>query len=192
MPLDKTQAFALISPIWKGAAYQQNSKFYDPDGLEIDVKTGKLLEEPELIDTGDELIATPANVRKLLQLVDTIPLTEIRVKAAVMFGKEPPKQNIVAWIKSQASRMDGPAKVLGNSGAIDLGAWGRGEAKYLFDEVRRTIRDTLHRDVTNREDAIEILIEAGLLHAPQGAAGGALEPWNNESAAESRVIQEVD
>lgn len=48
---------------------------------------------------------------------------------------------------------------------VDLSAWGRGQRDYLFGEVQRTIRAQYNRQVLDRKDAVEFLIDERLIPA---------------------------
>ena len=60
-----------------------------------------------------------------------------------------------------------PGPVAKANGGVDLAAWGRGQKDYLFGEVQKAIRTTLHRQVTERRDAVDFLIEAGVIQAAE-------------------------
>lgn len=48
---------------------------------------------------------------------------------------------------------------------VDLAAWARGEREYLFGAVQKAIRALYHRQVTETRDAIDVLIEEGVIDA---------------------------
>lgn len=53
----------------------------------------------------------------------------------------------------------------GKASGIDLAAWGRGKTEYLFGEVRKAIRSQYGKVVTERHDAVDFLIEQGVITA---------------------------
>lgn len=59
-----------------------------------------------------------------------------------------------------------PAPTKG-TGPVDLPAWGRGQKEYLFGEVQKAIRVAYHRQITERRDAVEFLVDQGVLTAAQ-------------------------
>lgn len=72
------------------------------------------------------------------------------------------RRTTAAQAKAQA---DKPADPADNSGSIDLAAWGRGQRNYLWTEVQREIRTKYSKQVTERRDAVDFLIEEGLITA---------------------------
>lgn len=58
-------------------------------------------------------------------------------------------------------------------GTIDLAAWGRGQREYLWAEVRKAIRAKYHTGVTQRRDAVNLLIDQGLIRAAEARADAA-------------------
>lgn len=48
-------------------------------------------------------------------------------------------------------------------GEIDLAAWARGQKEYLFSEVRKAIRGKYAAVVTERDDAVNLLVDNGVL-----------------------------
>lgn len=58
----------------------------------------------------------------------------------------------------------GPVTIKGGV-TVDLAAWGRGQKDYLWSEVQKAIRQQYHKQVTERRDALDFLIEEGVITA---------------------------
>ncbi len=56
-----------------------------------------------------------------------------------------------------------PAK----SGEVDLAAWARGQNEYIFGEIRKSIRSKYSTSVTERRDAIDLLIAEKVITAAE-------------------------
>lgn len=61
-----------------------------------------------------------------------------------------------------------PASLQPSKGkTIDLAAWGRGQADYLWAEVAKEIRKQYHVQVTERHDAVNLLIDQKVIRAAE-------------------------
>lgn len=177
MPLNRKKPYGTIHPPEQrsGAAYEQNNRFYNHAGLEVDRKTGKVLEEAQKPTEALSLPGMPraSEIRALLATADRMQVGDLRVQAAAMLGTIPPasRGDIIDHLNRRAEAleaMDGKAaRAAGTpvpaNGNVDLGAWGRGEVKYLFDDVQKAIHQQMHRVVNTKVDAIEALIAEGIL-----------------------------
>jgi hypothetical protein len=54
-----------------------------------------------------------------------------------------------------------------SAGAIDLAAWGRGQKNYLWAEVQKAIRTAHSKQVTEKRDAVDFLIELQIISAAE-------------------------
>lgn len=52
-------------------------------------------------------------------------------------------------------------------GTVNLAAWGRGKQQYIFGEVAKAIRTKFHKQVSERRDAVDFLIEQGVVSAAE-------------------------
>lgn len=52
-----------------------------------------------------------------------------------------------------------------NDGPVDLSAWGQGKAEYIFADVQTAIRTKFARQVTEKHDAVELLVDEGVISA---------------------------
>lgn len=88
---------------------------------------------------------------------------------------EPPKSNGLTW--NGLTGQDGepnltakpaqPPAPPAKSGEVDLAAWGRGQKEYIFGEVRKTIRAKYSTSVTERRDAVDLLIAEKVITAAE-------------------------
>lgn len=54
-----------------------------------------------------------------------------------------------------------------NPAEIDLAAWARGQKDYLFGDIRKSIRVKFHASVTERRDALSLLIDEKVIQAAE-------------------------
>jgi hypothetical protein len=66
-------------------------------------------------------------------------------------------EEAIAEVKTQG------VEVKPEPGKIDLAAWARGETKLIWGQVRKAFADQYSRDVDNKPDAIDFLIEQGVI-----------------------------
>lgn len=59
------------------------------------------------------------------------------------------------------------AKPAAKPGEIDLAAWGRGQKEYLFGDVRKAIRSKYSTSVTERRDAVNLLVDEKVISAAE-------------------------
>ena len=52
-------------------------------------------------------------------------------------------------------------------GPVDLRAWGSGQREYIFGEIQKAIRAQFSVQVTERRDAIDLLVDKGVINAAQ-------------------------
>jgi hypothetical protein len=182
MPLNRNRPYGIISGTGVFPSYEQADadgktlRYYDSEGLEVDFKTGERLEKPVEVEAdvqmkeGDWADAA----RELLRKADSMQFMQFAIKAAALLGGDNPpsnKKDIVAALQSRLDAMAGPAKpaakkaakVAEDDGAVDLAAWARGEKKALFDDVAKAIRESYARDVSTVPDALDLLIEEGVV-----------------------------
>lgn len=53
------------------------------------------------------------------------------------------------------------------SSGVDLSRWARGQQEYLWGDVRKAIKARYGRNVTERDDAVEFLVDQGLINAAE-------------------------
>lgn len=135
---------------------------------------------------------TPA---ELLRQADEMPWAQFRKQAKLIFGptcpasKEDIKRALQEAIAGMQTRekvrmeraLDAPAAKKAEppqakpaaqaapqdkaATGVDLAAWGRGKQEYLFGDIRKAIRAQYNRVVTERRDALDLLIEQGVITA---------------------------
>jgi hypothetical protein len=54
-----------------------------------------------------------------------------------------------------------------NPADIDLVAWGKGDVEYLWADLQKTFKARYHREIGNKRDAVDTLIEVGALNPDQ-------------------------
>ncbi len=133
--------------------------------------------EPERID-----------VSLLVAQADTMPWAKFRSQARKVLGPTcpPDKEGMKAALQRaleavherEERRTPGKAQVeavvaeVANAPAaapasvgVDLAAWGMGQKEYLFGEVQKAIRTQFAKQVTERRDAVDFLIEQRIIAA---------------------------
>lgn len=160
------------------AAYEQRgedgkTRFYNSQLLEVDPQTGVAIEEPprrvaaQSFDRGDVRA-----YRELLAKADEKPfkMLEFATAAAALLGEIVPttKAGIVDRLQARMTEIE-EAQASGASGSVggvsqtggtvDLAAWARAEANYIFSDVAQVIRENYAREVTTIADALDCLVE---------------------------------
>lgn len=105
-------------------------------------------------------------------LGETCPGTKVDIKRALeeaIEGYEASRQRraeraIETSEPKAAPAPQQPAKP-GKPSGVDLAAWGRGRQEYLFGDIRKAIQSQYGKVVTERHDAVDFLIEQGLITA---------------------------
>ena len=179
--LDRTRAFGPSSPAWKGASYQQNDedgteRYYNDQGLEVDIKTGEIIEEAPEPEVAAPDVYDPKPYRQMIDDCKKLPFIQWAVKAAALLGGNPPasKRDLLAELEKRARALENQAanaekakKKAGKASTgkgVDLKLWAEGKKKYLFDEVQKAIRAKYSREVAHEADAIDMLIEEGVVN----------------------------
>ena len=171
--LDKKRPFGTIHPPYEGASFSQDGHYFNSEGQELDPATGETVDPTEEDQAAEvaEVAQAPASrltaVNELISLSASMSFIAFRVKAAVLLGIEPPatKTDTLAALKVLAASLApkpkpaAPAAPAAPSGEVDLAAWGRGDADYLFGDVAKAIAEKHHRIVQNTRDAVDALIE---------------------------------
>jgi hypothetical protein len=119
MPLNKNRPFGTISPGYNGASYEQVgtdgvTRYYNGEGYEVDVRTGKVVEGPETAGAAKSAVATEDNgksvaerAREILEQKDKPPFAKFALKAAALIGGDNPpstKTEIVAALTTLAEK----------------------------------------------------------------------------------------
>lgn len=177
----------------RAAHYEQGGKLFDQHGHEIvPGRRGPAatVSEAPALETGVETLS----ITDLMANADTIPFPTLRKRAREILGETCPsgKQAIIAALtvarqgyeERQARRVaaatqeqstdddDAPEvppsmPAVTTVNGIDLAAWGRGKIDRLFAEVQKAIRIQYSKQVTERRDAVEFLIEQGAITAAE-------------------------
>lgn len=172
-----------------GHLFDAHGRWLDPSAPAKPATVAVVSEKPaETEDTkADEAISVDA----LIAQAGKMPYAKLAKHAKAVLGPECPsgKAAIIAaleaaraaYVARKAAREEAsPAKVVPppadspsapatpvTAGGIDLAAWGRGQRDYLFGDVRKAVQGAYHKIVTERRDAVEFLIDQGLIRADQ-------------------------
>lgn len=171
------------------AYYEQNGKMFDAHGRLIEAGKPLQVSQPAPADAendepGDE---PPVDVAALLEGADTMPWPQFRKRAREVLGDTCPgdkagmKAALATALEKRAEQIakrqhkaPEPAgrgltydDMTGDSahmvGTVNLAAWGRGRQQYIFGEVAKAIRTKYHKQVSERRDAVDFLIEQGVI-----------------------------
>ena len=193
--LDRSKEFGKITPPWQDdsfdrpAYYEQGGRLYDAhDRL---IEPGKPVSGPDPVPVA---IAEPEPDNELmpaatlLAQADSMAWAKFRSEAKKILGTTCPagKEDIkraladaVAAVEAKLERSKPKSAsspgltwdgVTGGSeaakgGAVDLAAWAMGKREYLFGEVQKAIRTAYHKQVTERRDAVDFLVEQKVIAA---------------------------
>lgn len=130
---------------------------------------------------------------ELLSQADTLPWAQFRKQAKAIFGPNCPankeairialeeavagyeerervrKARAIDTAPHEAAQVPAPPPPApapqGKASGVDLAAWGRGQKEYLFGDIRKAIRAQYGRLVTERHDAVDLLIEQRVITA---------------------------
>lgn len=177
----------------RAAHYEQDGKLFDQHGIEI-VPGQKRESLPETV-AKTETEAGLLSIGDILANPDAVAFPTLRKRAREILGEACPsgKQAILDALAAarkgyeervarrrstapESAEDDGdtqepPPPTLPNPSptvnGIDLAAWGRGRIDRLFAEVQRAIRTHYSKQVTERRDAVEFLIEQGVITAAE-------------------------
>lgn len=176
------------------AVYEQDNKLFDTHGFECGPDDApavvEAVAEPEVED--DTTTEPAMSIDALLRDGPSMPYGKLLKHAKVVLGPQCPggKQPImdaltaakVAFDERLAKRRTAkaaapapapvpeaavPVAQAVSANGVDLGAWGRGQKDYLFGEVQKAIRTTYGRQVNERRDAVEFLIDEKVVTAQQ-------------------------
>jgi len=194
------------------------TRYYTSQGHEIDIKNHRLVESPRSANRPAKREKTMAEkARDLLEEKDKPPFTKFALKAAALMGGDNPpstKAEIVAALTELArepklvapaaepvktpdpvppvaSETPDPDPVTDANETIDLRAWGRGEVQYVFADVAKAIRTAYSRDVTTRADALDALIDAGILRDGEAMDVAIPDESDEDAQEEADMAAEV-
>jgi len=176
--LDENKPYGRVTPPYhaanfdRPAHYEQDGCMFDGSGLEI--IPGKPLERTVAVEVKaeDQVPSGDLTPLELLEQVDSLKWPKFRAQAKRILGEvcPPNKEGMVSALKDAVEKFTArTAKRVATAapqpanGKLDLAAWGRGQTEYLFGEVRKAIRDKYHVSVTETRDAVDILIENGVV-----------------------------
>lgn len=156
------------------AHYEQGGRFFDAHG--------KLLASSDAVDIDDDeddgSDPSVMTVAELLYQADRMDWRAFKKAARDTLGEDCPgtKALIIDALKAAQKQFDTraakKAKERGQtspqqSSGIDLVAWARGQKEYLWGDVRKEIRLQFHANVSERVDAVELLIKEGKITASE-------------------------
>ena len=192
MKLDRSKPFGKISPALleddfdRPAYFEQDGKLYDAhDRLN---EPDKPIEgAPGAIETSEDDGAGDAAVMPASQLLadaDVMPWARFRAQAKAILGATCPgdKNSIKAALREAIAKVQERSVKRSHStpgmtwdaatggkeqakGGVNLAAWGQGQTEYLFGDIQKALRTTFAKQVSERRDAVDFLIEQGVITA---------------------------
>lgn len=187
MKLDRSKPFGKIAGDMfipdgcdRPAHYEQGGMFFDAHDRVIEAGKAVSIVPTEDDDDAGDTDAPEMTVAQLLQQADMLHWRKFKAHAAKVLGDECPasKAAIIEKLHEVQKTFDArlaqkkkaaPAQVVapvatGNKG-VDLAAWARGQKEYLFGDIRKAIKTQYGRNVQERDDAVEFLVEQGVVYA---------------------------
>jgi hypothetical protein len=181
MRLDRSREFGRIAgEIYipdgcdRPAAFEQDGKLFDVHDRLIEPGVPASIVPS---DDGDDGGAPDIDmtVAEILRQADGMQLRKFKGYASKILGADCPATKAAMIEALEARQKDIDASLarraknnttvhIANSG-VDLVAWAMGNKEYLFGDVRKAIRQTYGKNVTERDDAVEFLVERGLVYA---------------------------
>jgi hypothetical protein len=166
------------------ALYEQDGRFFDAhDRLIVVGETASIVPSSD-DDEVDGEAAPTMTVADLLRQADTMHWRTFKVAAGKVLGAECPatKATIIEALQAVQKEFDARAARRGKdrgtvaapgrqpqsglaASGVDLAAWGRGQRDYLWGEVRKAMKTEFGRAVTERDDAVDFLIQQGVITA---------------------------
>ena len=189
--IDFKKPHGTITPPWLGpgmnraALYEQDGKHYDAQGVLVEAGQPAPIKP---VPPASETVSTPETVSKtvsapeihtpqsLLDSADTMPFQTWKKHAKKILGPECPgsKAQIIivlgkaiAGYQDKKAKVQEPAKPAVKKSSVDLKAWALGQREYVFGELQKAIRADHSRQVATRVDALDFLIEVGVVEASQ-------------------------
>ena len=178
LTLDKSLPIGTVSPLWHGAAFRQmrtingnvEAVYFNAHEVEVwretdDDETKARLGEERVALTPDDLMPSEDDDDENDDNTDdggkpgaapSAPAAPKPTAKPVRRGR-PPKTKT-----DKEPETGGPT---GDDSGVDLTAWAEGREDHLFGDVSAAINKRFNRIVTNREDAVEFLIENGVVTA---------------------------
>lgn len=186
MKLDRSKPFGKIAGDMfipdgcdRPAHYEQAGMFFDAHDRVIE--PGKSASIVPTEDDDDDVVDAPEmTVAQLLQQADMLHWRKFKAHAAKVLGAECPasKSAIIEKLHEVQKEFDArlaqkkkaaPAPVVVAATVagkgVDLAAWARGQKEYLFGDIRKAIKAQYGRNVQERDDAVEFLVEQGVVYA---------------------------
>lgn len=142
--LDKSRPFGTITPLYLGAAFEQNGRFFAPDGTRV-LLPGEAPEAVKAAPGPSQPAAVPAEPAKRPQG---------RPKGSKNAPKDPPA------VASEPVKSDPVTE-----GDVNLTAWAKGEAEYIMADIYKAIRTRYSRIVATEADAVDTLVDEGAVAA---------------------------
>lgn len=151
--LDRNKSVGTVTPPFMQATNYQDGVFFDSRGLELFTDADDTDEKRQAsLDKWGEREAQAAKAR-----------AAIANKAAVSDGEADEADPEVDDLEDE----DGEGKDTEPSGPVNLRLWALGEEKHPWFSVREAMEKQLHIKVKNKPNAIEKLIEKGVITAKE-------------------------
>lgn len=188
MTLNRNRPYGTISGTGVPASFTQTdrdgktARYYNSAGYEVDVKTGQQVEfapAPVLAETSYVRSGpSRAEIDALLAQKDSLSHLQFAIKSAALLGDDKlptTKAAIMAALEAKAGELESEPTSVARTpnpatdlNEVDLRAWGTGErTDYLFSDVAKAILTTCARDVGSKADAVDALIDAGIISSSE-------------------------
>lgn len=191
-----------FSPPWKGIFFEQNGRYYTKDHSEVD-QDGKPVENGKtesVLDPKPHSVKNGADGEPLIPISDLLerlnmPFMAFKKAARAHLGDKTPalKADIVTALKEKAATAKEPpppskgapapsqasAKGKVASNGVDIVAWvdKRIGKQYLMGDVYKAIKELHNKVVGNERDAVNFLIDEGVVPAEFARNAGAGLTW---------------
>jgi hypothetical protein len=153
--LDRSRPFGTVTPIYEGAAFAQDGRHFGPDGKRV-LLPGEVDDEPVRHKAAVTQQPAAAIVADAVAKSPDKPRGG-RPKGSTNKPKAPKAPKALAPAAKPAAPIV--------EGEVNLTAWATGSADYIMADVYKAIRTRYSRNVTNEADAIETLINEGVVTA---------------------------
>lgn len=151
--LDQSKSLGTVSPAFFGATAYQDGVYFDPSGMELFTAADDTDEKREAsLKRWADQESKAANMR------------QAKAKKASSGAPDPEDGSGDDPEEDQEGEPNAGGAGAGETG-VDLAAWAKGEAKYPSFQVFAKIKETYSRVVSNKTDAVDTLIEKGVVKA---------------------------
>lgn len=205
--------YGKFCPPWRGVAFEQNGRYYTAEHREVD-QDGRPLADVIVVENGKEPdyglpeADKPKNgnhdIGPVIPIADLLaatnmPFMAFKKAARGHLGDATPalKADIITALKAKEAASQPPPKneapapsqaskeTVAPNG-VDIVAWAdkRIGKNYLMGDVYKAIKQLHNKVVSNERDAINFLIDEGVVEAQYARNAGAGLTWENTGGAQ--------